>query len=331
MKKVRRPGQSGLTLIEVIIASIILAAVMFMSYSVLLSTTSTSAQGELTLGLENRGKKFIERCKAEFYDARFNDTANSGILGIHDNHTQVHYQVALRQNNTGAVDYGYVGASLVFVDPVTGVPSTASNAVPNYTPWVGCSCVIRFEPEQAVYEASFASLAVVQPSTTDAQSPQTWKANSYTGTSLAPGTTLPRLFLDKDVDGDGLKNTVYVRGKIWKYVMNAAGTAALTAEQLDDDVLLAVQSDGTFQGNVDAQTGTPAGKDWLFRWLLSEPVPPTTYGNTDTAWLSNFPGPNAVAMMVTVWHGKVDDSGKRFVIRKSWERVPFRLSKLTGS
>jgi hypothetical protein len=291
-----------------------------------MSTTSTAARGELSLGLENRGKKFIERCKNEFYDARFNDTANSGILGIHDNHAQVHYQVALRQNGTGAVDYGYVGGPLVF-----------TSGVPDYTPWINCSCVIRFEPEQTIYEASSASVTVVQPTTDDARAPQTWKANPYTGTVLPPGTRLPTLFLNKDVDGDGLKDRVYVRGKIWKYVLDTAYNV-LTSEQVDDDVVLGVRTDGTFQAKVDGATTDPDDKDWLFRWLRSEPAPPTTYGNTDTSWpypvapaLSYFPGPNAVAIAVTVWHGKVDDLKKEFVLRKSWERMPFRLSKLTGS
>src|SRR5258706_9360990 len=127
MKRIQHPAAAGLTMIEVMIATAILGVVLFMAYGILVSTSTTSTRGQLTFNLEARGKQLLERCKVDFYDARFNDTANSGLLGIHDNHTQVHFQVALQQSGGGNVDYGFVGGTLNYADPVTkklwtGVP-----------------------------------------------------------------------------------------------------------------------------------------------------------------------------------------------------------------
>jgi len=33
-----------------------------------------------------------------------------------------------------------------------------------------------------------------------------------------------------------------------------------------------------------------------------------------------------MALGVTIWHGVEDESGKGFILSKTWDRIPFRLS-----
>jgi hypothetical protein len=337
-------------MLEVLIATAILAVVMAMAYAILASTSKTSTDGMLTANLEDRGRYALDRLKTEFYDARFNDTANTGLLGIHDNHTQVHFQVALQSTGGGNVDYGYVGGKLN-VDPTTKKAIyTDLVGTPKYN-WIGCTCVIRFEPELVIMENGATDLGLVQPTTNDDSGPQDWHTNPYNnGGQVAPGAAIPKIRIKGDLNKDGDKTDVFVKGKIWKYVfapgpgwptITTAWAAkamnvkdALTTERISDDVVLAVDpTTKTYEADWDAPTTDPVpGKDWLFRYLASEQNPPSTYGRTDTTCLTNFPGPNSVAMMVVIWHATEDDSGKgTYNFRKAWERIPFRLSKLTGS
>jgi hypothetical protein len=157
---------------------------------------------------------------------------------------------------------------------------------------------------------------------------------------MASGDTIPAKTLDKDLNGDGLKTGVYVKGKIWKYVMTpypfadpVNPTMKGMTECLSDNVVLAVAADGTLTGDVDVATpaGQPRGKDALFRFLMSEPAPPTPFGNTDLnifgqTPVQSFPSANSVAIAFTVWIAAEDDRGKGYFFRKSWDKVPFRLS-----
>jgi len=318
---------AGLSLIEVIIGMAILSAVMLMTYTILFSVTTTSSKGSLNSNLDDRGKKVLSFCKTQFYDARFRDTANLK-LGIFDDGTQIHYQVALRQNTTGTVDFGYVGGKVAI-----------NSGVPDYTPWVGYSCVIRFEPELALYEANTASPIINIPGTKNTSGPQEWQPNPYSGTQLKSGDPLPVQVMNMDMNGDGKRTSVFVKGKIWKYVMDATNKpvylnpttgSGAGLESLSDDVILCVSSTGTFNAEIDglAPVGQPLGKDWLFRYLLPEPKTPTTYGNTDIGGMAAqaFPSTTDVSVAVTVWHGVDDGTGKGFFLRKAWDRIPFRLS-----
>jgi len=338
----RSRNAAGLSLIEVVIGMVILSAVILMTYSVLFSVTGTASKGTLNSNLDDRGKNLVSYLKNQFYDARFRHTQNAGLykLGIHDDATQIHFQVALRQNAGGAVEFGYVGGRLDFIDkidPVSGKPVIDPKTgnpykVGDYTPWIDFSCVIRFEAEVVYYEANSASPVVTMPGTADVSGPQEWRPNPYAnGAKLAKGDVLPVQLLNRDINGDGDKTDVFVKGKIWKYLMDAANKVKDEGlERISDDVILCVRADGKFMGEVDGATpaGQPAGKDWLFRFLISEPATPTTYGNTDINGMASqdFPTPQAVAVAVSAWHGVEDDSGKRFFLRKTWDRIPFRLS-----
>jgi prepilin-type N-terminal cleavage/methylation domain-containing protein len=328
MTKTRRQSAAGLSMVEVMIAMVILAAVMLITYSVLSATSSTAERGQMNSNLEARGRDYIDHCKSLFYDAQFDDAGHDGFLGIHDHYTQVHFQMTVDQAVTGKVVFGYP------VDPTKN--SAYGVSPPTYQDY---SCVIRFEPELVLYEG-FASIAPVQPTEEDTSAPQTFRANPYVQPprSLNPGEPLPTQVLNMDINKNGNKTDVFVKGKIWKYVLKAPlGTPVVySTERLSDDVILAVLPDGTFMGEVDGPTpaGQPAGKDWLFRYLLAEPIPPTTYGNTDlfmgTAATLFHWGSTDVGLGMTIWHGIVDEKGKGFILHKSWERVPFRLYRQTG-
>jgi hypothetical protein len=338
--KLKRKAVAGLSLMEVVIAMAVMAVVMLLTYSILHSTTNITAKGHLTTNLEARGREFLNRCKSDFVDARFNDNGNTGLLGIHDDGTQIHYMMALKSNTTGTVDYGMIGGKLDFI-----------SGVPDYTPWINCSAIIRFEPELILLEPAATNPGVKQTVTADQGAPTDWQRNRYVvnAPQLTPGVSLlPTLTLKKNINLDNDSTDVYVKGALYKYVMPPyVGTPftladVLTKERLSDDVILGVLPTGKFTGEIDTNyPTTPVGKDWLFRYLAAEPFVVTTYGNTDDTWMvladtdypkGVFPGTNSVALMVTVWHAVEDDSGKGFyLMRKAWERIPFRLSKLTGS
>jgi hypothetical protein len=357
MRTSYRRSESGMSMVEVMIATVILGFIMFATYMILFSTSTTSARGQVATNLDAAGKEFIEFCKKEFYDARFNDNVNSQVLGIHDNNTQIHYQLALGMSDAGNVVYGYpAGANTLDNTGVTiqvkGVNQTLYKQ--NLLAWANYQAVVRFEPELVYCEGS--STTVLQPATADLKAPQTWRPNPYAGNvSLAPGTPLPvfsratNVPLDLDMNRDGDKLDVFVKGKIWKYVMQPVLPLAATPVlqtytvhsyvMVSDNVFLPVVG-GVFRGDMEpAVTGAVIGstvnltdgKDWLFRYLRAEPSdPPTTYGYLDDSATLAFPGPNTVCLGITIWHGALDDTGKFFTLRKTWERAPFRLNRVSG-
>jgi prepilin-type N-terminal cleavage/methylation domain-containing protein len=331
MRKSRR-SQGGFSLIEVVIASIILAAVMFMTYTILFATSKTAQRGQMTSDLESRGVQFVELCKSQFYDAQFNYN-NLTLLGIHNYFTQIHYQVSVSQNTTGNVTLGYPVTQAQDANAVAVYGMTASNPLgANY------SCILRFEPEIVLYEGASGAPTILQPVEEDPCAPP-WHVNPYTLTVPVSGSTaLPSKSLNIDINGNGTKTDVFVQGKIWKYVIapwSPPKPAFVVSSGIASDyVILAVMPNGTFTGEVDGPTpvGQPVGKDYLFRYLLAEPIPPTTYGNTELFFGSSgasktYPGPNDVGLSVTIWHGMLDDTAKGFFYHKSWERMPFRLAK----
>ena len=355
----RRRLDSGVTLLEVVVATAILGMVLFATYAVLFSTSTSSARGQLNANLDAQGKDFIERCKREFYDARFNDTTNSQRIGIHDNGTQVHYQVALGMTTAGFVAFGYVGNEIYTGAPDnvvdTGVTITLKGQAQtvktqDLAKWTDYSCVIRFEPELVYYEGTSAP-SIPHPGTADVSAPQTWKPNPYIGTtsnsppvSQVAGNILPTWPLSAslpklNININGAyeptlpdKTDVFVKGKIWMYVMAPwAGAPVVHHSQvISDNVFLAVAPDGTFRGDmdeIDTQT-SQIRKDTLFRYLTDVP---STWGTTDFLQTLPFPGNLTASMGVTIWHGTLDDSGKLFHLRKSWERVSFRLNRIAGS
>jgi hypothetical protein len=146
-----------------------------------------------------------------------------------------------------------------------------------------------------------------------------------------------------DINKNGSWNDVFVIGRIRKYIMapfvGPGAPPVVSTSSVADNVILAVipsATPPTMMGDVDVPTlaGQPAGKDWLFRYLQAEPFPSTTYGNTDLYYGSNagktYPGSLDVCLSVTIWNGAPDDTGKAYFLHKSWERMPFRMSRLGG-
>lgn len=351
----RRRPESGLTLLEVVIAAAILAVVLLATSAILFSTSTSSARGQTATNLGASGKEFIELCKREFYDARFNDIGNSGNIGIHDGGTQVHFQVALGMSTSGFVQFGYVGNQ-----HFSGTPNNTINTGVNITvngvtqtvykqdlqAWIDYSCVIRFEPELVYYEGLTAP-NLIHPGTADTSAPQEFQPNPYVNMYNLNITPVPALKndplpswpivssqpkLDIDINRDGDKNDVFIKGKIWLYVMAplVSGVVVKHKQVVSDNVILAVAPDGSYRGDVDGidSQATQMRKDTLFRYLTSTP---STWGQTDVATTTAYPGNTTAAMGVTIWHGLLDESGKLFHLRKTWERVSFRLNRISGS
>jgi prepilin-type N-terminal cleavage/methylation domain-containing protein len=356
MRTSHRRLDSGLSMLEVMIAVAILGFIMFATYTILLSTSTTAARGQINTNLDAAGKTFIEFCKKEFYDARFVDNANTGgWYGIHDNNTAIHYQIALGMSDQGNVVWGYPAGTNVVVD--TGVAITLKGGsqtvkTKDYSAWADYTAVLRFEPELVYYEGTTVP-TVLQPGTDDARGPQTWQPNPYAGNvPLAQGTPLPvyqpavGLHLKLNINRDYDQLDVFVKGKIWKYVMKPDYTVH-SFVMVSDNVFLPVVG-GIFKGNmiddplvppigptpIYSTLGAPVsdGKDWLFRYLQAEQSdPPTTYGSLDTTALAGtLPTLRSACIGITVWHGALDDTGKFFHLRKTWERIPFRLNRVTG-
>lgn len=338
-----RRGRSGFTMIEVMIATLILSAIVLMSYTILFSTTKTEMQGQLNNQLEARGKQAAMELRQLFYDAHFSDLTsylpNNAVagtfkpeVGIHDNGTQIHFQVVLTVDANGSVAYGF---PVAHVDPN------------NPREYQGYSCIIRFEPETVLYEGAGPAPAVVQPTTADDSAPS-WRPNSNTGKALAPGQVLPSKSLNTNIYGDistspTYKTHVYVQGKIWKYVMNPfpyvnglpPDQNIVQMSRVSDNVILGVGPGGIFNADVDLPVSncnpappTATQKDWLFRFLMAEPSPSFTYGCTDLSIpaVQTYPSANSVAVGFTIWHLVQDEQAKGIYKHKTWEKIPFRLS-----
>src|SRR5262245_30571823 len=111
MKDMKRSRNTGLTLLEVMISSIILTAILLMTYQILFRGTATAANGQIHSQLQVRGREFTDFCKGELLHASLREKGTTGlptqVLGIHGNHTILHYRVPVRRDRTGRIDFGY--------------------------------------------------------------------------------------------------------------------------------------------------------------------------------------------------------------------------------
>ena len=229
-----RSRRSGTTLVEVLIASAILAGIMLLALMVMMNASSTANESTITGDLEYRGRQMLERCRAQFMTARFRSIDNlEDEMGQHVNNTMIWFQVPVNASNKGALRYGYSRA--------IGLNEEAG---------YGKSCILRFEAETVIRESSAAGTT----------------AQAVGG----PATALPALptlsedqIRDIDINKDGDLLDTFVRGKIMQYVM--ADDLSLESENVfADNVVLGVASSGVFNGDVDGKTSTT---DLLFYWV----------------------------------------------------------------
>ncbi len=97
----------GLTLIEVVIATAILAAVLLIAFSVLWSTQSAYNEAAIAQDLEARGRTFVDAYKKDLSFARVTTIAADG--------SSVRYQVPLSSQASGDLDYGYANQGVAIV------------------------------------------------------------------------------------------------------------------------------------------------------------------------------------------------------------------------
>jgi prepilin-type N-terminal cleavage/methylation domain-containing protein len=340
---------SGMSLIEVVIASVILLIVVLITMGILFTSTTMVNKDSRAAGLQHRGRVLLEFCRDQWYTGLFRNQNNPPptdptALGIFDQNTSVRFQVPVRQKKdpttgvlTGAMDFGYAARLGYNGNTTDRDPSTGAYMDPEVDPKSGAfqgpkTCIIRFEADTVFWESRSAT-----PSTVNQIVPI-----SGTPSTLPPLPTFPATssggsnadILNADANKNGNQNDVFVRGKIKKYVLfsPALGQKIESVETLDDYVILGVDpATGQFNGRIDPITGAanpndPDGVyrgDWLFRYLNQA-------GGTD--FLSPFPVssisnptlPPTIGVQVTVWHGDWDENKKGFLIWKNRETIRYR-------
>lgn len=315
--------RSGLTLLEVLIASAILSAVALLAFATLFSSTGLATKGSIASRLEERGIRFLSFCRDDMSAAQFSQSIPLGgnpanfSLGIPSGtpnayNTAVGYRVPGNRNASG------VAAPTLTV--VYGYPSPFRQAAPAVDTgfYQDVACFLRFEAEN-VFREDGSSLNVTQAANWGTPFP------AYPALTITPVTF--------DLNGDGDRTDAFVRGKIVKYVLAPTGSYLagahaplhlngtvmpshlLSRETLSDNVLLRVNSTaaGDFRADVDGHGATNSGVIFGF-------ADPAT-GLLNPAITSS---PNAAGIHITIWHGDYDDTGKRFIVRKNSALIHFR-------
>ena len=282
--KPSRDRRAGATLLEVLIASVILIAIVLMAMVVLMNASGAAAKASISGSLENRARMLLERCRSTFMTARFRDPENIvDGLGMHVNNTQVWFQIPSSGSNSGATGWGF-SSNLGLSDPQSA----------------GKSCILRFEAETVLRESSAAGTAT-QPTTVTA----------------ADLPALPELDepdpRDVDLNRDGDLTDTFVVGKLMQYILTEDLEVETTAT-FDNNIVLAVVGTNIFNGDVDGLASTAAEQDYLFRWVDQDGA--TVAGQ--------WPGTQSRAVVLSVWHGAWSDDGKMYYMRRGTETIRFK-------
>lgn len=283
--------RKGLTLLEVIIASAILAAVVMMAMSVVQSSSHTAASGQITSQLEQRGVRLLSFCRDQLSSASYTHPTYTNLGMVpNTNNTGIGYQVC------GPATAGATGAvTLQF-----GYPDPSTPAVFR----ANLACFVRFEA-QYVYKESASAITPNQ-------------AANWTSPVLPAYPSLTDItVLNLDVNQDGDRNDTFVLGRIMKYIVDEATGAVVGRERIDDNVVFLVTGTGAgqFNGDIDGD-GTV---DLLFCFTNSTGVADTT-----------LTGATAAGIQVNVWHGSMDDTGKLFILRNNKQLIHLRSERKNG-
>lgn len=318
---------AGITLLEVMIASIILVSVVLMAMSSLSVSTSLASKSGAASEVEQRGMRFLAWCRDNMSSAQFTKTINSAgttrTLGIPSGsyNTAVGFRIPGNRDASGnataagAVVFGYES---LLPSPKNGF-------------YQDLACFLRFEAD-TVYKESSSS-----PNATQAAD---WGAPFPAYPALVnPDSTMPSQILGLDVNGDGDRSDTFVRGKIVKYVIAPTGSAAgsghagfpvngvpqspllLSREVLSDGVLLRANSAaaGDFLCDLDGHASSPASAlEALFRFVDSSGSPDGSVVDNSNVAVSGQ------GLLITVAHGNPDSSGKGFIVRKNSLLLRFR-------
>lgn len=319
-----RKRTAGVTLVEVIIASVILAAVCLVAFTTLFSSTSIASKGAIVSKLEERGVRFLSACRDDLSAAQLSQSIALGgspanfSLGIpsatpNSFNTAVAYRIPGNRNASGGatpsltVVYGY------------NSPFTKTTPAVDTGFYQDLACVIRFEGEEILQEGT-STPAVAQA------------ANWGTPFPAFPLLSLKRFNLD--LNGDGDRTDSFIRGKVVKYVVAPLGSYVGTAhtaivlngtalppnllsrEVLSDNVVLRANSGSAGDFNADLEGhGTPTNSGLIFGFL-----DPAT-GQLNRTITSS---PAASGIQIQIWHGDFDDTGKNFFFRKNSALIHFR-------
>lgn len=313
--------RSGMTMVEVIISGAILSVVVIITLDVLFSGTNTATRSSIASGLEHRGRKLLSEFANDVLDARYKldrvnknpalQSANPWVvtgvgtneLGIYSNNTEIRFIVPGNQDQSGN--------PLISGQMCWGYHSPVINKAlvpPDLGFRQNLACYIRFEADTVLLESA-ASPAV-------ASQPASW------GSPFPPLPALDQQILNIDVDKNGSMTDTFVHGKLRKYIVAPTGHPLLAAGQtnpiimegIDDDVILKVTAGNQFNGSMD---GTPTS-GLLFQFV----------DKTGAAAMSGgVPSSTATALVLTVWHGSLDDRRKDFWLRKATQTIHFRASQ----
>lgn len=286
MKTLTRPDhpRAGTTMVEVMIAAMILAAVMGVALLVMMTASSTAADATITGDLETRGRMLIDRSRSLFMTARFRNPLNpTDQLGMHVNNTMLWFQVPVGVNNSGGTAWGYAAA--------LGVNDPGAE---------GYSCVLRFEAETILRESNLAAMATLP--------------------SSGPAVSLPVLpvlaqdpIRNIDVNRDGDLADTFVRGKIKQYILDPAD-AYVQELTYADNVILAVTASNQFNADFETGTALASEMDYLFRWVDS----------AGALVAGQWPGNDGVGIQVNVWFGSYGENGRMYQTRRCRETIRFK-------
>jgi hypothetical protein len=303
---------SGMTLLEVVIASAILTGVVLASMVIFHSSSGLATKGSLAADLEDRGRRLTSFAQQEFVQARYTG------------------QIALGGSsplNLG-IDPAYFNTSLGYQMPGTGDPAgvalPAGTVVfgyltPRATSGMGfhqdLAVVIRFEADTVIKESAASPDAAQLPD---------WGA---------PFPNYPLLgapqIVNADINRDGDQADTFVRGRLKKYILAPQGSVdavanganpLLVTEVLDDFVILPVNpaQPNRFNGSMSSHVAAPpSALDPLFLFVDQNGPDGVPITNANLAIAGR-------GLQIVVWHGNWDDTGKGFYIRKNSLTINFR-------
>jgi hypothetical protein len=302
-------GRRGTTLLEVVIASVILSLVVGITMQILHSGMTASEKAGITSNLESRSTRFMSFCKEDLMPANYNGGIDLGTpynLGIPSScgNTALIYRIPGNLDDSGNA----LGAGVIGYGYFSPLPAPNSGFRSNL------ACVLRFEAESALQEGS--------------SSPAISALDNW-GAPFPDYPLLTPEVLNMDINRDGDRLDSYVMGKIYRYTIAPAGSPMASAhptslilarEGVTDQVILRVSASNSklYNGDMDGDATSPQSSlDPLFLMVgASGPDgPPITAANLSM---------DGRAIMITTWHGSIDHLRKGFVTRKNQITVKFR-------
>lgn len=317
---------AGMSLIEIIIASIILVFIFGMSFMVLWSATDAGENSSISSELQNSGRAFVEEVKVLFRQAYLN-SANSPSIAygrtIEDSKgspvtLSSPLTLGLYPPTTGQTDTGEYRTEIIFKIPVGRAANgelvygyTDKVGLDDQTAGLGGGCIFRYEVEEYIRESSGAPAAPTAAQTTNLP------------TSLFPALSgnLPVTTLSSriDINRNGSYNDLFARGRIRKYVVRDSdgdGNLDVIYTVACPNVVVRVPASNTalLGEDMDMPFSSGAGLDPVFR-ILDAANSPVTNANLSQGGRS---------LEVTVFTGTWDRLKKAFIMKWNREIIRFR-------